>query len=464
MSLLCSRGHFLPVVCRSFMRSIIALTMAAFCSLHALASEDLETEALPIEVQVDLYMAELTRLLEFEDNVGIVNLVPKIRALNINIPNALYFIEARALYATGDAIQARESLLVYLNQAGREGRYYQEATNLLLEVRALAAEKEARNAELLAARKQAQELAEEKARTLRNREVQSLLFQVGFPKTPVTGEIDGLTREALAVFQVRQGLTVNAEINQKTLTKLRAAVPSSLTCDTLANRPFAPGDYIKINDIDYQNAVPACNEAIRDYPVAARLHIQYARALIAAGRASDAERAIREHVEIGYPGAMHVMAELYREEGLGEDGKADYETVESWLLRAAERRDYMAQMDLYRLYANGAAGIRKNLALATRWLATASDLDHIPASFLLGQHYERGQGLARNYEQAADLYQKASDKDHLAATLALANLYERGRGVEKDQDQALVLLIKAQSLGAEALERRIARLKKKRSS
>jgi TPR repeat protein len=124
----------------------------------------------------------------------------------------------------------------------------------------------------------------------------------------------------------------------------------------------------------------------------------------------------------------------------------------------------MAQMDLYRLYANGAAGIRKNLALATRWLATASDLDHIPASFLLGQHYERGQGLARNYEQAADLYQKASDKDHLAATLALANLYERGRGVEKDQDQALVLLIKAQSLGAEALERRIARLKKKRSS
>ena len=82
----------------------------------------------------------------------------------------------------------------------------------------------------------------------------------------------------------------------------------------------------------------------------------------------------------------------------------------------------------------------------------------------MGQHYERGQGLARNYEQAADLYQKASDKDHLAATLALANLYERGRGVEKDQDQALVLLIKAQSLGAEALERRIARLKKKRSS
>ena len=89
MSLLCSRDHFLSVVCRSFMGSIIALTVAAFCSLQALASEDLETEALPIEVQVDLYMAELTRLLEFEDNVGIVNLVPKIRALNINIPNAL---------------------------------------------------------------------------------------------------------------------------------------------------------------------------------------------------------------------------------------------------------------------------------------------------------------------------------------------------------------------------------------
>ena len=99
--------------------------------------------------------------------------------------------------------------------------------------------------------------------------------------------------------------------------------------------------------IDYVNAVTACNEALRDYPVAARLHIQYARSLIAAGRPEDAERAIADHVEIGYPSAMHVMAELYLKGGLGEDGDADYVTAEEWYLKAAEKGDFLAKMDLY---------------------------------------------------------------------------------------------------------------------
>ena len=74
-----------------------------FDSTAGCAAESSDTDALPIEVQVDLYMAELTRLLEYDDHVGIVDLVPKIRALNIDIPDALFFIEARALYSTGDA-------------------------------------------------------------------------------------------------------------------------------------------------------------------------------------------------------------------------------------------------------------------------------------------------------------------------------------------------------------------------
>ena len=137
------------------MVSTIILLGCSLTSPIVSAAESSDTDALPIEVQVDLYMAELTRLLEYDDHVGIVALVPKIRALNIDIPDALFFIEARALYSTGDAIKARESLLVYLNQAGREGRYYDEATNLLLEVRAQAAAEEARLAALLQERERA---------------------------------------------------------------------------------------------------------------------------------------------------------------------------------------------------------------------------------------------------------------------------------------------------------------------
>ncbi len=118
--------------------------------------------------------------------------------------------------------------MVYLNQAGREGRYYDEATNLLLEVRAQAAAEEARLAALLQERERAKKEAANRAKALRIREVQTLLSQAGFPKTPVTGEMNGLTREALAVFQVRQSLRISGEITTETIRALKAAIPSEL--------------------------------------------------------------------------------------------------------------------------------------------------------------------------------------------------------------------------------------------
>jgi len=440
--------------------SLTLLSMLALSSSDARAAESIETDALPIEVQVDLYMAELTRLLEYDDNVGIVILVPKIRALNIEIPDALYFIEARALHATGDAIKARESLLVYLNQAGREGRYYDEATNLLLEVRAQAAAEEARIAALIQERERAQRESEARANQLRIKEVQTLLANAGFPRTPITGDINMLTREALAVFQVRQGLTVNAEINAETINALRGSVPSPLLCDELAARPFEPGEYIATQQIDAANAVTACNEALRNFPLAARLHVQYARALIASGRPTDALRAIEDHVEMGYPSAKHVMAELYLDNGLGEDGDANYLEAEKWYLEAAKQGDFIAQIDLYRLYLEGASGVRRNSVEAIRWLTAASDLQYSPAIFLLAEHYERGQGVSRDYERAAELYERLVGEDHVQAILALADLYERGRGVARDRQRALSLFTKARELGDESVDKRIERLEK----
>ena len=442
---------------------VVGIIVLGFYLTAPLASgaESSDTDALPIEVQVDLYMAELTRLLEYDDHVGIVDLVPKIRALNIDIPDALFFIEARALYSTGDFIKARESLLVYLNQAGREGRYYDEATNLLLEVRAQAAAEEARLAALLQERDRAKKEAASRAQALRIREVQMLLSQAGFPKTPVTGEMNLLTREALAVFQVRQSLRVSGEITSETIRALKAAIPPELACDQYAARPFASDEFIPTAKIDYLNAVTACNEALRDYPLAARLHVQYARSLIAAGRPEDAERAIADHVEIGYPSAMHVMAELYLKGGLGEDGDADLVTAEEWYLKAAERGDFLAKMDLYALYMEGGPGVKRNYAAAIRWLTEASDDQHEPATFKLAGHFERGQGVSRNYEKAAELYQVVADKDHVSAILSLADFYERGRGVTRDRKKALELLKKARDLGDESLEKRIERLEKR---
>ena len=66
------------------------------------------SSTLPIEVQVDLLMTELSNLLREDNNQGIIELIPRIRALDIQIPDSLNFLEARALFRTGKALAARD--------------------------------------------------------------------------------------------------------------------------------------------------------------------------------------------------------------------------------------------------------------------------------------------------------------------------------------------------------------------
>lgn len=96
--------------------SILGLSPAVHGESAAIA------ENLPLDVQVDLLMTELSRLLKVDDNQGIIELIPRIRSLDIEIPDALYFLEARALFRTGDALGARDRLVVYLANTGRDGR------------------------------------------------------------------------------------------------------------------------------------------------------------------------------------------------------------------------------------------------------------------------------------------------------------------------------------------------------
>ena len=232
------------------------------------------SEVLPLEVQLDLHMSELGRLLQIDDSVGIIDLIARMRALDTEIPDALYFLEATALHKTQNSLAAQDRLLRYLKNTGREGRYYDQATELLLTVREDAAKQETARKEMAEKTRQQQIEAEKKAQSLRTREAQRLLAQVGFPQTHESGILDQITREALAVFQVRRHLQVNAEITRETIEHLRKAVPGSDDCDTLAYRARKPTEIsIKLSDIAHQLAVPACNKALRLYPDAARFQI-----------------------------------------------------------------------------------------------------------------------------------------------------------------------------------------------
>ena len=96
---------------------------------------EIASEGLPLEVRIDLLREQLADHIRNENHQGIVDLVPQFRALELTIPDSLYFLEGRALYRLGRALEARDRLVYYLRNTGREGTYYEEATELLLAVR-----------------------------------------------------------------------------------------------------------------------------------------------------------------------------------------------------------------------------------------------------------------------------------------------------------------------------------------
>ena len=152
------------------------------------------SEGLPLEVQLDLHMSELGRLLQIDDSVGIIDLIARMRALDTPIPDALYFLEATALHKTNDSLAAQDRLLRYLKNTGRDGRYYDQATELLLSVRENAARQETALQEMAERNRLQQVEAEKKAQSLRTRDAQSLLAQVGFPLTRETGILDQVVK------------------------------------------------------------------------------------------------------------------------------------------------------------------------------------------------------------------------------------------------------------------------------
>ena len=426
---------------------------------RAHAESNTISEVLPLEVQLDLHMSELGRLLQIDDNVGIIDLIARIRSLDTEIPNALYFLEATALHKTGNALASQDRLLRYLQNTGREGRYYDKATELLLTVRAEAAIQETTRKEYSEKKRRQQIEAEMKALSLRTREAQRLLAQVGFPQTDESGTLDQTTREALAVFQVRKNLQVNAQITRETIEKLRNSVPDSDDCDTLAYRASKPSKIsIKLADIAHQLAVPACNKALRLYPDAARFQIQYARSLLAAGRVSNAKTATDGAAQLGYKGALHLLGQIYADGGLSDKNAPDEETALKWFLEAANKDDPEAQMVVATYYENGKGGLKRNPTMVVEWQTKAADLNYPPAQVTLARRYITGSSVSRDYEKAMNLLKSAIEEKYADAYYYLAEMYERGRGTNKDKATALKYYRQAKQLGMEAATAKIQRL------
>lgn len=424
---------------------------------NAVPSES--TEILPIDVQVDLLMTKLSNLLKVDDNQGIIDLIPQLRALEIEIPDSLNFLEARALFRTGQALTARDRLLAYLKITGRAGKYYQQASQLLLKVEQEATIQEQRRAKELAEQEERDRQSARKAQILRTRESQRYLHAVGFPLDD-TGELTKSTREAIAVYQVRQELEVNGLVTEELLSKLKAAVPESHNCDALAAYSTRPDNWgIPLSDIPANVAIPSCNDALRKYPDTIRFQVQYARALVAAGRSrtEDAMSAVEPAARLGYPAAETLIGMIHEAGYLSEKGKPDYPNAIRWYKFASDRGYPPAQQKMGFLYEKG-LGFRRADNVAVEWYHRAASQGYAPAQVDLGLMFSLGRGVKRNYATAMEWFTKAATAGYASAQFYLGDMFEKGRGVKRDKKSAVMWYKKAGDQGHQKAINRSKRL------
>ena len=93
---------------------------------------------LPPEIQVDRYLLRADRLMEAKDPKGALEVMGKIVALQkehgLTLPEEFHFKHAKVALSAGSVGEAMDAVNTYLLEAGREGKFYREALELLEEV------------------------------------------------------------------------------------------------------------------------------------------------------------------------------------------------------------------------------------------------------------------------------------------------------------------------------------------
>lgn len=445
------------------MKPLLAVTV--LCVIIAAPnawSEPVEPE-LPTEVRQDLLMDQLATLLKSGDHAGVVKVIPQIRDLGIQIPDTMNFIEANALAKTGQALAAREKLMNYLAATGREGRYYEQASQLLLEVQAAADRQELEQRAQEQQRQQELARTEQKLKLVKLRQSQADLYEIGYRDVSVTGELDKPTRIALATFEIQNDLPLTGDVSDQAAALLNELVPNEDTCDELARYGMEPTEWgIPIDKIPAQVAVNACEDALKTHPAVIRFQIQYARALLAADRAKDALKAALPAAQLGYPAAETLLGIMYRQGLLAENpGRAELKdelNALRWFQSAAEKNYPEAMIQVGEMYDEGDADLRRASDTAMQFYVRAANLGYPPAQILVGDAHDSGRGLARDYEKAVQWYLRAAENGYPDAEYRLGRAYERGRGVNRNKESAVGWYRRASNSGHEDAKQRLARL------
>ena len=156
---------------------------------------------------------------------------------------------------------------------------------------------------------------------------------------------------------------------------------------------------------------------------------------------------MRDAAERGQVEIQKILSGIYEEglesAGVVEDKKESF----SFMYKAAEQGDALAQMSIGEMYASG-EGVEKDINEAVLWLRKAAEQGDSEAQVVLGSLYGTGDdGLAKDCKEAFKWLQKAADQGNDEAQLMLGYMYDKGEFVAKDQQEAVKWYRKAADQG-----------------
>ncbi|WEZ85880.1 caspase family protein (plasmid) [Rhizobium sp. 32-5/1] len=207
--------------------------------------------------------------------------------------------------------------------------------------------------------------------------------------------------------------------------------PEITDCDRLAGHVQEiadPSVGVYFREIVPEKAIPACLEALKQFPDSLRILVNYARAIDAAGRHDEAREIYRMGAEKGFPIAMRSLGDVYRD-GRGVDKNMD--EARYWYVLGAAKSNVFAEFNLGLIFLQG-LGVPENKEKAVFWFWRAARQGFAPAMQRLANFYITGEVVKKDEQQGRILLQGAAEMGNAPSKLRYGEVLMQGIGGEKD--------------------------------
>ena len=224
-------------------------------------------------------------------------------------------------------------------------------------------------------------------------------------------------------------------------------------CDRYAASDYGqtrPG--IPFDKIDPKVAIPACEEAVKNYPSSPRLLFELGRSHSKAGDYDVALPLLRKAADQGYAPAQASIGSMYMEgKGVPKSEKEAF----AWHSKAAQQGFVGSQLSLGFMYENG-TGVPQSYETALTWYRKAADQGSPSAQDSIGYFYAKGLGVKRDDRIAVAWFTKAALQGMAGAQYNLGTMYEAGSGVAQSRSIALSWYKKAAEHGNIEAQKKLA--------